>query len=75
MLQTIEAILNPDGKITLPETVKITSPQKILVTIFEEQPINTNFKTALLDMPYVGEDKDFQRKQDNGRDVEIFTRY
>lgn len=80
MLQTIEAVLNPDGKIHLLETLKLTSPKKVLVTILSEQtvPQNTSldFKTALLAMPNIGEDTDFERKQDNGRNIEeIFIGY
>jgi hypothetical protein len=73
MLQTIEAVLNPDGKIHLFETIKLTSPQKVLVTVLSEQAVLQNshvdFKTALLAMPNVGEDTDFE--QDNGRNIEI----
>ncbi|EDN65923.1 hypothetical protein BGP_4527 [Beggiatoa sp. PS] len=75
MLQTIEAVLNPNGKIDLFEAVKVTSPQKVLVTILKEpralKTTKVNFKTALLAMPYVGEDSDFQREQDHGRNIEI----
>lgn len=80
MLQTIEAVLNPDGKIHLLEALKLTSPKKVLVTILSEQvvPQNTylDFKTALLAMPNIGEDTDFERKQDYGRNIEeIFIGY
>ena len=73
MLQTIEAVLNPDGKIHLLEIPKLMSPRKVLVTILSEKPPNTfvDFKTALLAMPNVGEDTDFEREQDNGRNIEI----
>jgi len=75
MLQTIEAVLNPDGKIHLFKIVKVTSPQKVLVTILKEpmelKTTEVDFKTALLAMPYVGEDSDFQREQDHGRNIEI----
>jgi hypothetical protein len=77
MLQTIEAVLNPDGKIHLLETVKLTSPQKVLVIILSEQPVLQNtpadFKTALLAMPNVGKDTDFEREQDYGRNIEILV--
>jgi len=70
MLQTIEAVLNPDGKIHLLETLKLSSPQKVLVTVLSKQTVLSNtsvdFKTALLAMPYVGEDTDFEREQDYG---------
>ncbi len=86
MLQTIEAVLNPDGKIHLLETLKLTSrlkfkktlaskPKKVLVTVLSEQAVLQNthvdFKTTLLAMPNVGEDTDFEREQDNGRNIEI----
>jgi len=75
MLQTIEAVLEPDGKIHLLEALKLTSPQKVLVTVLSEQTVPqhtyVNFKTALLAMPNVGEDTDFEREQDNGRNIEI----
>jgi len=77
MLQTIEAVLNPDGKIHLLETLKLRSPQKVLVTILSEQTVLPNtavdFKTALLAMPNVGEDTDFEREQDYGRNIEILV--
>ncbi len=51
MLQTIEGVLNPDGKIHLLETLKLMSPQKVLVTVLSEQTALQNtsvdFKTAL----------------------------
>jgi hypothetical protein len=50
----------------------LTSPQKVLVTVLSEQTVLQNshvdFKTALLAMPNVGEDTDFE--QDNGRNLE-----
>ncbi len=68
MLQTIEAVLNPDGKIHLLETLKLMSPQKVLVTVLSEQTVLQNtsvdFKTALLAMPNVGDDSDFERGQE-----------
>jgi len=77
MLQTIEAVLNTDGKIHLLETLKLMSPKKVLVTILSEQTVLPNtsvdFKTALLAMPNVGEDTDFEREQDYGRNIEILV--
>ncbi len=68
MLQTIEGVLNPDGKIHLLETLKLMSPQKVLVTVLSEQTVLQNtsvdFKTALLAMPNVGNDSDFEREQE-----------
>ena len=51
------------------------SPRKVLVTILSEKPQNTfvDFKTALLAIPNVGEDTDFEREQDNGRNIEILV--
>ncbi|MEN8219453.1 MAG: hypothetical protein ABFS56_24490 [Pseudomonadota bacterium] len=70
MLQTIEAVLNPDGKIHLLETVKLTSPHKVLVTVLSEPTelpkFYIDFKTALLAMPNVGEDTDFEIEPDEG---------
>jgi len=38
-----------------------------------EAKSHTDFKAALLTMPDVGTDKDFQREPDMGRDLELFA--
>jgi len=57
----------------------LTSPQKVLVTVLPEQTVlrdsRVDFKTALLAMPNVGEDTDFEREQDNGRNIELSFGY
>ncbi|MBL1210502.1 hypothetical protein [Geminocystis sp. GBBB08] len=48
MLQTIEAIIDENGKIHLLETVKLSSSRRAIVTILEEKPLNEISDTALL---------------------------
>ena len=48
MIQTIEAIIDPEGNVYLLESVKLSSSKKAIVTILEENPIISTSETALL---------------------------
>ncbi len=37
MIQTVEAIIGPDGKVLLLEAVELTEPRRALVTILEDE--------------------------------------
>lgn len=41
MLQTIEAIVSPDGKVQLKEPVKLDTPRRALLTLLAEEPQET----------------------------------
>lgn len=48
MIQSIEAIIDPEGNVYLLESVKLSSSKKAIVTILEENPIICTSETALL---------------------------
>jgi hypothetical protein len=48
MIQSVEAIIDPEGNVHLLESVKLSSSKKAIVTILEENPIISTSETALL---------------------------
>ena len=48
MIQSIEALIDPEGNVYLLESVKLSSSKKAIVTILEENPIISTSETALL---------------------------
>jgi hypothetical protein len=57
MIQTVEAIVEPDGKVVLLETVALTeSRRRALVTILEDEPSQNVSTTALLSEQSLAED-------------------
>jgi hypothetical protein len=48
MLQSVEAIIDPEGNVHLLESVKLSSSKKAIITILEENPIISTSETALL---------------------------
>jgi hypothetical protein len=48
MIQTIEAIIDVNGKVVLQETVKLNKTFRALVTILDEDPKNEILETAIL---------------------------
>jgi len=48
MIQSVEAIIDPEGNVYLLESVKLSSSKKAIVTILEENPIISTSETALL---------------------------
>lgn len=56
MIQTIEAIIEPDGRVLLLEPVQLTESHRALVTILEDEPASKASVTALLSEESLGED-------------------
>jgi hypothetical protein len=56
MIQTIEAIIEPDGKVLLLESVNLTKSHRALVTILEDEPAQDVTTTALLSEQSLAED-------------------
>ena len=56
MIQTVEAIIEPDGKVLLLEDVQLTESHRALVTILEDEPVSKASVTALLSEPSLAED-------------------
>jgi hypothetical protein len=56
MIQTVEAIIDPDGKVLLLESVEIKEPRRALVTILEDEPAAKVSETALLSEQSLAED-------------------
>jgi hypothetical protein len=56
MIQTVEAIIEPDGKVLLLESIKIKEPRRALVTILDDEPAAKVSETALLSEPALAED-------------------
>ena len=48
MIQTVEGVVSADGTVRLLETVPITEPRRVLVTILDEQPAIYPDETARL---------------------------
>jgi hypothetical protein len=56
MIQTVEAIIEPDGKVQLLESVQLKEPRRALVTILEDEPAAKVSETALLSEQSLAED-------------------
>lgn len=56
MIQTIEAVIDEDGKVHLLEAVRLPEARRALVTILEEEPAPEVSETALLSEPSLAED-------------------
>lgn len=56
MIQTVEAIIEPGGKVLLLESVQLTEPRRALVTILEDEPATKVPETALLSEQSLAED-------------------
>lgn len=56
MIRTVEAIIEPDGKVLLLEPIQLKEPRRALVTILEDEPANKVPETALLSEQSLAED-------------------
>ena len=56
MIQTVEAIIEPDGEVLLLEPVELSERKRALVTILEDEPANAIPLTALLSEQSLAED-------------------
>ena len=56
MIQTVEAIIEPDGKVLLLESINLKEPRRALVTILEDEPLSRVPETALLSEQSLAED-------------------
>jgi predicted DNA-binding antitoxin AbrB/MazE fold protein len=56
MIQTIEAIIDENGKVKLLEAVSLPEARRALVTILEEEPATDVSETALLSEQALAED-------------------
>lgn len=56
MFQTVEAIVETDGKVRLLEDVQLTKSRRALVTILEDEPASTFPVTALLSEQALADD-------------------
>ncbi|HLG17568.1 MAG TPA: hypothetical protein VJH03_24200 [Blastocatellia bacterium] len=56
MIQTVEAIIDQNGKVHLLEAVNLTASRRALVTILEEEPATTVSETSLLTEAALAED-------------------
>jgi hypothetical protein len=56
MIQTVEAIIEPNGKVQLLEDVQLTESRRALVTILEDEPASILPVTALLSEQALAED-------------------
>jgi hypothetical protein len=58
MIQTIEAIIDEQGKVQLLQSVRLSQARRALVTILEEKPTAAIPETALLSEAALAEDWD-----------------
>jgi hypothetical protein len=56
MIQTVEAIVDEQGKVQLLESIQLSVPRRALVTILDEGPAPLVSETALLSEAALGED-------------------
>jgi predicted transcriptional regulator len=56
MIQTIEAVIDEQGKVQLLQNVRLPQVRRALVTILEEKPAGTVSETALLSEAALAED-------------------
>jgi hypothetical protein len=56
MIQTIEAVIDEQGKVQLLQSVRLPQARRALVTILEEKPTTTVSETALLSEATLAED-------------------
>jgi hypothetical protein len=56
MIQTIEAVIDENGKVHLLESVSLPEARRALVTILEEEPATEVSETALLSEQALAED-------------------
>ncbi|PZV25345.1 MAG: hypothetical protein DCF12_15405 [Snowella sp.] len=56
MIQSVEAIIDPEGNVHLLESVKLSTSKKAIVTILEDNPIISISETALLSEASLAED-------------------
>jgi len=63
MIQSVEAIIDPEGNVYLLESVKLSSSKKAIVTILEENSIISTSETALLSEATLA--KDWLRQEED----------
>lgn len=56
MIQSFEAIIDTTGKVQLLESVQLSTLRRAILTILDEQPVNTISETALLSETALAED-------------------
>ncbi len=56
MIQTVEAVVDEDGRVHLLEEIKLAGARRALVTILEEEPSEGAIETALLSEQALAED-------------------
>ncbi len=56
MIQTVEAVIDEQGKVQLLEAVQLSVPRRALVTILDEAPPSFADETALLSEAALAED-------------------
>ncbi|MGH2350437.1 MAG: hypothetical protein ACRDI2_13270 [Chloroflexota bacterium] len=56
MIRTVEAVIDEQGTVRLVELVELPAARRALVTILEEEPLQTVAETALLSEPALTED-------------------
>lgn len=56
MIQTVEAVIDEQGKVQLLEAVQLSAPRRALVTILDERPVPPGDETALISEAALAED-------------------
>ncbi|MBM4074802.1 MAG: hypothetical protein FJ267_04075 [Planctomycetes bacterium] len=56
MIQTVEAVVDAQGNVSLLETVELSVPRRALVTILDERPATFPGETTLLSEAALAED-------------------
>lgn len=64
MIQTIEAVIDEQGKVQLLQNVRLSHVRRALVTILEEEPVVAVSQTALLSEAALAEDWNRPEEED-----------
>jgi hypothetical protein len=56
MIQTVEAVIDQDGRVHLAKEISLPASRRALVTILEEKPVTIGSETALLSESSLAED-------------------
>lgn len=56
MIQTVEAVIDEQGKVRLLEAIDLPAGRRVLVTVLDDEPVGHPAETALLSEAVLAED-------------------
>ncbi len=58
MIQTVEAVLDPEGRLRMLERIRVDKPRRVLVTILDEEPSEDALSLTLVSETSLAKDWD-----------------